>query len=142
MGTMSAEGEAIAWIVLALLAVLAELHSHTVYLLALAAALGLAGVLGLCGFGPGMQLAALGLVCLGGFPAAGWYRRHQGKRAGLAPADVGAEVVVVTAGAEKLRVYYRGTEWDAVYRGPAVQAGERLRIVGLRGSVLELAPRT
>jgi len=138
---MSADAYALIWVALALLAIVAELHSRTIYLLALAAALGTAAGLGFAHASLGSQLLALGLVCLAGFPVAAWVRRHQSHGLALAPADIGQEVRVVAETPSGLRVFYRGSVWDAIYTGPAAAVGDHLRIAALRGSVLELTPK-
>jgi membrane protein implicated in regulation of membrane protease activity len=138
---MSADAYALIWIVLALLAIVVELHSRTIYLLALAAALGVAAGLGFAQAALGSQLLALALVCLAGFPVATWVRRHQAHGVELASADIGQEVRVVAETSSGLRVFYRGSVWDAIYTGPAATVGDHLRIAALRGSVLELAPK-
>lgn len=126
------------WAGAALAAVVVELHSQTIYLLALAAAFAAGAVLALAGGRTEWQLVAVGTVCLAGFPAAGWVRRHQARQPGLGPADVGLEATVLEAAGGALRVRYRGSEWDAVLVGGEAAPGDRLRIAGMRGSTLEV----
>lgn len=129
---------AIISIILALLALVIELHSHTIYLLAVAVGLGAGAALGFAGLGWEGQLAVTAALMAGGFPMAALYRRHQPRDAALAPADIGQSVTVVSSAGNRLRVMYRGTEWDAVFSGGAPGAGTRLRIAGLNGNVLSL----
>lgn len=117
-----------------------ELHSHTIYLLAAAAGLGAGAALGFAGLGWTEQLAATAAVMAAGFPIAAHYRRHQARDAALLPADLGQIVSVVAVRDGKLRVFYRGAEWDASCPGPLPALGSRHRIVALHGSVLELNP--
>lgn len=127
------------WLVLALLAVVAELHSRTLYLLALAAALIVAAGEGALGWTLTPQLAGLILVSAAGFPLAGWFRRRLARVAGLAAADLGQDVQVVAVGRAGLRVFYRGTEWDATVSGGTMPSpGDHLRIAAVNGSILEL----
>ena len=137
---MPPQAWAIAAVILALLALVIELHSHTIYLLAAAAGLGAGAALGFAGLGWMEQLAATAVVMAAGFPVAAWYRRHQARDAALLPADLGQIVSVVAARDGKLRVFYRGAEWDASCSGPLPAVGSRHRVVAVHGSVLAINP--
>lgn len=133
---------AIVSIILALVALVVELHSHTIYLLAATTGLAVAGALGLAGLGWPGQLVVTAALMAGGFPLAALYRRHQPRAAALVPADIGQTVIVVASDQDRLRVKYRGTEWDATMpgAGPGPLPGSRLRITALEGNLLTLAP--
>ncbi|MGH9535641.1 MAG: NfeD family protein [Terriglobales bacterium] len=128
------------WLTLAVVALIVELLHHTYYLLAVSAAL-------FCGaavaFWPQSGLGAQLLVIAGsglvGLDLARVARRRWLRAApNFAAAEAGAEVRVVRADANGLRVAYRGSEWDAVCDGPRPAPGERLRIAGMAGSLLKL----
>lgn len=130
------------WALLAIITVLVELHSRTVYLLALAGALVLATGLAWGGIGTDGQLWAIAATCLVGFPLAVWYRRRMASRSSLLDADVGQQVQVIhVRPSGGLRVSYRGTEWDADCAGPPPQPGDHLRIARIHGTSLELTRR-
>lgn len=134
-----------AFLVAGALAVLAEIHSLTIYLLAVAAGLFAAGGLALLGASFTMDLAALAVVIVLGLPVAHWWRGKLRNRAAedLMNDDVGRAVTVVDSAGGGLRVSYRGTTWTARLESagqgiPAV--GEHYVIVRREGNLLLIAP--
>jgi membrane protein implicated in regulation of membrane protease activity len=136
----------IALLIAGALMVVAEIHSFTVYLLAVAAACFAAGGLAV-GAHTGLDttLTAFGLVLLAGLPAAHVARRRlkNPESDRISRDDVGAAVRVVSMDNGTLRVSYRGAEWDARpapgLSPQALTPGERLTIVERDGSTLVVA---
>lgn len=128
------------FLVLALLAALAELHTGTFYLAAVAAVALATYLLGfrlneeilIFVFASGCILAAV-LV---------WaWHRHHGRERGLDDFDTGQEVTVaaILQRENRLTVSYRGTRWDAVLDdGPLPPVGSVLWIRRKQGSILHL----
>lgn len=131
-----------AFLILALLAGLSELHTGTFYLAAIAA---VAFVTFLLGFV--LPDEALLMTFLGGLVVAVglvWFiRRRFARRTGLRDLDLGQPVRVdaVEPATGRLVVHYRGTRWDAeMAAGAAPAPGGMARIVGHNGNRLRLAP--
>ncbi|MGA8261972.1 MAG: NfeD family protein, partial [Arenicellales bacterium] len=133
----------IALLIAGALMVVAEIHSFTIYLLAVAAACFAAGGLAV-GLHTGLDvtLAAFGLVLLAGLPAAHVARRrlHNPESDRVSRDDVGAAVRVVSNDDDGLRVSYRGAQWDARpatgLPAEALAPGARLTIVARDGNTL------
>lgn len=128
------------WLTLAVVALIVELLHHTYYLLAVSVALGCGAAVA---FWPESGVAAQLLVIAGaglvGLDVARLARRRWLRAApNFAAAEAGAEARVVRAEGDRLRVAYRGSEWDAIFPGPAPAAGERLKIAAMEGNVLKL----
>ena len=127
------------------LAVLAEIHSLTVYLLAVAVGLFAAGGLALAGASFTADLAVLAVVIALGLPVAHWWRGKLRNRAAddLMNDDVGQAVTVVDSAGGGLRVSYRGTTWNARLE-PAGQmipeVGGHYVIVRREGNLLLIGP--
>jgi membrane protein implicated in regulation of membrane protease activity len=134
---MSLEFQAALWAVLALVALIIEVTHRTFYLLIVC----IAFVLAMCVVlvfhaGTSVQLALVVVASLVGIPLAGKLRQ---RNSGLHfPADQGQTVKVIRSKDGRLRVLYRGTEWDAVYPGPEPVPGETLKIQELHGNTLKL----
>ena len=131
-----------AFLILALLAGLSELHTGTFYLAAIAAVAFLTFLLGFV-----LPDEALLMTFLGGLVVAVglvWFiRRRFARRPGLRDLDLGQPVRVdaVEPGTGRLVVRYRGTRWDAeMAAGAAPAPGSMARIVGHKGNCLRLAP--
>lgn len=127
------------------LAVLAEMHSLTIYFLAVAAGLFAAGGLALAGASVTADLAALAVVIALGLPVAHWWRGKLRNRAAedLMNDDVGRPVTVVDSAGGGLRVSYRGTTWNARLESAgqgAPEVGEHYVIVRREGNLLLIAP--
>jgi membrane protein implicated in regulation of membrane protease activity len=103
------------FLVLGLLAALAELHSGTFYLAGVAVA---ALVTALIGFTipEGPLIFVFVLLCAILTTAVALYRRHRGRSKDLADFDVGQLVTVrhVPEHGKPLTVSYRGVNWEAV----------------------------
>jgi membrane protein implicated in regulation of membrane protease activity len=127
------------WFVAAGAVLLVELHSGTVYLLAIAFAAGLAGAMALLGAEPAVQLAVAAIGGTAGCYIAHGVRKRQAKlNRPTITAEVGQSVVVVKPGATP-RVSWRGSEWDAVLAdGSAATAEDRLKIQRQEGNRLVL----
>ncbi len=130
------------FLVLALSAALAELHTGTFYLAAVAAVALITAVLGtwideehlIITFAVGC-VAACALVWL--------YHRNASRKPAFPDFDAGHDVTVeaVNPGENRLTVSYRGTRWDAVLdHGPAPAVGARVRITHKTGSILHVVP--
>ncbi|HEU0196766.1 MAG TPA: NfeD family protein [Nevskiaceae bacterium] len=102
-------------LILGALVTLSELHTLTIYLLALAAGLFAAGGLALAGGSLTADFALLAVVLVLGLPIAHWWRRRLKNRASddVTHDDVGRQVTVVSVEGMRLRVSYRGSTWDA-----------------------------
>jgi membrane protein implicated in regulation of membrane protease activity len=129
------------WFVLAALALAAEFLSGTFYLLVVASALTGGGFAARYTESLPLQLAA---ALLAGTAAlllvTRWRRRlKQAPAPGPDDADIGQRVVVLyTQGGDRLRVHFRGTEWDARLDGVPPLPGGTAFIAGKDGSLLLL----
>lgn len=131
------------WFMAAALLVAAEVLTGTFYLLAVAAAVAIGGLLALVGASLTWQFtltAASALVLV--FAAHHW-RIAKGQRGQQdAALDVGQRVV---PGAwdetGHTRAEYRGTTWDAVLATPDTPRAAHMYIAEVRGSVLVLTDR-
>lgn len=134
---MSIEFQATLWALLALIALIIEVAHRTFYLLIVCIACALAaGAVLLFHSGIGVQLIVVIAASLIGVPVAGRLRARS--LTPHIPADRGQLVKVLASRDGRLRVMYRGTEWDAVYPGPAPVPGECLKIQDLEGNILKL----
>jgi membrane protein implicated in regulation of membrane protease activity len=134
---MSIDFQAALWALLALIALIIELTHRTFYLLIVSIACALATIVTLVfHWGIALQLAVVIVASLIGIPIAGRLRARSVTP--HFPADRGQLVKVLAVRDGRLRVLYRGTEWDAVYPGPEPAPGERLKIQDLEGSTLKL----
>lgn len=105
----------IVFLVVGALVLLSELHTLTIYLLAIAAGLFAAGGLALAGGSLTATLILLAAVVILGMPLAHWARRKLKTRESEAVThdDVGHRVDVVGVDGAALRVAYRGSTWNA-----------------------------
>jgi membrane protein implicated in regulation of membrane protease activity len=129
------------WWIIAALLIGAELLTGTFYLVALGVACAVAGLVALAGFGIQAQFTIAGaLSVVGTIAAHRWRRDHT--PAPDQPLDVGQPVQVREWREDgRLRVAYRGSEWDAELAAPLVSRERTLYIVAMRGSVLVLSDR-
>lgn len=134
---MTSEFQAALWAVLALIALIVEVTHRTFYLVivCLAFLLAMSAVLVLHS-GILVQLGAVIVASLVGIPLAGKLRQRNSSL--HFPADQGQTVKVIRSQNGRLRVFYRGAEWDAIYPGPEPLPGERLKIQELHGNTLKL----
>ena len=120
-----------------------EMHTLTIYLIAVALACFAGGAVAFLGVGLNGTLAVVGLVILLGLPIAHWVRGRMKNSASdeVSNDDVGRSVKVLAADDEIIRVSYRGTAWQARMQDASAvpQAGQHLRIVAREGNVLVLA---
>lgn len=135
----------IAFLIAGALVTLSEIHTLTVYLIAVAAGLFAAGGLALAGGGLTADLALLAIVIILGLPVAHWARRRLKNRAAEAVThdDAGHRVTIVGTDDGVLRVDYRGSTWNARLAnaaGAAPAAGDTFVIARREGNVLILAP--
>ena len=118
------------FLVLALLAALAELHTGTFYLAGVAAA---ALLTALIGFGiPGDLLIVVFVVlCAVLTGAVMLSRRHQARTEGLADLDIGQTVMISDVPPQGicLTVSYRGVSWQAVMEDGSVPAAGSTAII-------------
>ncbi|HET7663397.1 MAG TPA: NfeD family protein [Rhodanobacteraceae bacterium] len=135
----------IALLVAGALVLLSELHTLTIYLLAIAAGLFAAAGLALAGGSLTATLILLAVVVILGMPVAHWARKKLKNREADAVThdDVGRSVTIAHADGNAWRVDYRGTTWSArpetaVATAPA--AGEIWRIARREGNTLILTP--
>ncbi|HEX7386654.1 MAG TPA: NfeD family protein [Castellaniella sp.] len=134
------------FLILGALVTLAEIHTLTIYLLAVALGLFASGAAALAGASFTMNLAVLAVVTLLGLPAAHWWRGKLRNRAAedLMNDDVGQTVVVAESGAGGIRVTYRGTTWNArlqASEATACKVGENYVVVRREGNLLVIAPQ-
>lgn len=119
-----------------------EMHTLTIYLIAIALACFAGALVAFHGGGFTVTLVVIGIVILLGMPLAHWVRARMKNRASdeVSQDDVGRPVTVIEAGADgALRVYYRGTAWNArlVQANHDVpQPGQTYSIITRQGSTL------
>lgn len=127
------------------LVTLSELHTLTVYLIAVAVGLFVAGAMALAGIGITADLAVLAIIILLGLPLAHWWRGKLKNREAdeVSEDDVGRSVTIVSVTGNALRVDYRGSTWDARLDAEAdtIPAnGDTFQITRREGNLLILAP--
>lgn len=129
------------WSAAIILAVL-EMASGTFYLLVLALAAVLSGVLAWLGASEATQLAAASLSTVAGLVALHQYKKRcVPKTPKLSNnLDIGqtVEVLAWIGNEGRARVHYRGTQWDARLEDLATERDERMRIIGTEGSTFIL----
>ncbi|BCL74924.1 hypothetical protein JHS3_06600 [Jeongeupia sp. HS-3] len=128
------------WLIAAALLVGLEMFSGTFYLLAIAVGL-LGGALAASlGLSVTVQIAIAAVVSL--IAVAGlrrWKRQHQPQQSNTNALDLGHTVTVVQwIDANRARVRYRGSDWDAELVQPAEPDRQSYYIVGQRGNTLLL----
>jgi membrane protein implicated in regulation of membrane protease activity len=135
-----------AFLVIGALLVLAEIHTLTLYLLAIAIGLFAAGGLALSGASLTADLALLAVVVALALPVAHWWRRKLKNLAAdqLMHDDVGGLVTIESFINDGLRVDYRGTTWNARFDAGVStlpQPGTPCIIVRREGNMLIIAPQ-
>lgn len=129
------------WSAAIVLAVL-EMASGTFYLLIVAVAAVLSGVLAWLGASEITQLAAASISTVLGLVALQQYKRRCACKSPKMSnnLDIGqtVEVLAWMGNEGRARVHYRGTQWDARLDDLSLERGERMRIVGTEGSTLIL----
>lgn len=111
------------FLVLALLAALAELHTGTFYLAGVAVAALLASLTGFWIRGD-LLIFAFVVLCAVLTGAVMLSRRHRARKKGLADFDIGQTVTIldVPPSGNRLTVIYRGVSWEAVMEDGSVPA--------------------
>lgn len=134
---MNIDVQAALWGLAALIALIIEVTRRTFYLVIVCVACGLAAFSVLFFHATlGVQFIVIIITSLAGIPIVGKLRDRS--RSAHFPADRGQTVKVIALRDARLRVLYRGTEWDAVYTGPDPVPGECLKIYDMEGSILKL----
>ena len=137
--------EYVYWFVVAILLVALEMTSGTFYILIIGIAAAGGGIAALFGLGIPLQITSAAVI---GVVGTLLLHSNRAKR-GIASSpedsdlDVGQQVDIDTWKSDRrLRVFYRGTQWDAELSGPEVDADLPLVIVGKKRSILLLANHT
>ena len=129
------------WSAAIALAVL-EMASGTFYLLVLAAAALISGLLAWAGMGEVVQLAAASISTVVGIIAVQQYKKRCMRKAPKLSnnLDIGqtVEVLVWVGNEGRARVDYRGTQWDARLDDLSLERGQTMRIIGAEGSTFIL----
>jgi len=130
-----------AFLVLALLAALAELHTGTFYLAAVAAAAVVTSVVGFW-LRDDWLIFVFVLLCAALTLAVMLLRRRSARKKGLADFDIGQSVTVrsVAGHGNHLTVHYRGADWEAVMEdGSVLPPGSTAIITRKTDKLLHLA---
>jgi membrane protein implicated in regulation of membrane protease activity len=134
----------VGWWIVALLLVVAEMMTGTVYVLMVAIGCAAGGVAALLGASATLQTVAVIVV---GVSSLGLWHRHRmqrGPRPGDAQTnpdvilDIGAVVDVAHWHEGHARVNYRGSQWDAEPEFPHAPVTGRLVVKAVRGATLVL----
>ncbi len=138
---------AIVLLIIGAIAAVSEIHTLTIYLLAVAVACFSAAGTAFAGAGLTWSLIVLSLITLLGMPLAHWLRKRLKNTSSdqVSQDDVGHDVTVLESATGKIRVSYRGAAWDARLKDPQAAppaAGATCRIVAREGNLLVIAPVT
>lgn len=134
------------WFIAAGVLVVTELISGTFYLLMIAlgaAAGGFSSAAGLPMMGQFLSAATVAVAGILALRQRGWWSHRGGEKSTIA-FDAGQPVEVIERHADgSLRVFYRGTHWDAELAPEASKSGDALSYVikTMRGSRLVLTTR-
>lgn len=139
---MTGMDPALAWAIVALMLVIAELVSGTFYLLMLGvSAFGAAGAAWL-GHGFAVQCIVGGALAAGGCYGVHVYHAKSGAKR-MPPIDQGMPANFeswVDAGSRLARVRYRGASWDAQVQGnDSLEPGATLFVLATDGNTLKVA---
>jgi len=133
---------ALAWAIVALVLVIAELLSGTFYLLMLAVAAFGAAAVAYFGLGFPVQCVVAAVLAAAGCYGVHIYRAKAEPRP-MAPLDAGMPASFeswLDAGARLARVRYRGATWDARVEGSdAIEPGATVFVVAADGNTLTVA---
>ena len=127
--------------VLALLAALAELHTGTFYLAAVAAVALVTAVVGWW-IDEGHLIVTFVVLCFAACALVWLNHRKVARKPAFPDFDTGQDVTVeaIERGNNRLTVSYRGTRWDAVLDdGPPPAIGACVQITRKSGSVLHVS---
>ena len=123
------------WVLLAVAAVVAEMLTGTLYLLVVGVAAGLAALASTFAASTVTQYLLAAAVAVVGSLLVSRFRKPT---AGDMPPDLqGSAEVVASGDAGRLRVRWRGTEWDA-RADEAVAVGEAVVVVQQQGNSLQV----
>ncbi len=133
------------WFIFAVLLIALEMTSGTFYILIVGMAAMGGGLAALAGLGLELQIASAAVIGVIGTLLLHNYRAGKGHE--LTPEDsdldIGIQVDVDEWKSDRrLRVFHRGTQWDAEISGAEVDVNRPLIIVGKKGSILLLANHT
>ena len=131
------------WVLLALVLLALEMMTGTFYLLVVAAAMAVGGLVALLGMSIEWQLALGAVTGIAGTAVLRrWKKRVQPRDASNASLDIGQTVRVIKWNDNgTARVFYRGAEWDAETESADTPRDETLYIAAVRGSSLVLTHR-
>jgi membrane protein implicated in regulation of membrane protease activity len=116
-----------------------ELATGTFYLLAVAAAFVIGGLIAWMGFEGWVQFAAASVASVAGVTAAHRWRKSRAQTPQMPGLDIGQAVKVIEWREDgTARVQYRGSYWDAELATPQTPRHEAMVIQEMRGSVLVL----
>jgi membrane protein implicated in regulation of membrane protease activity len=134
----------LAWAVVGLTLVIAELLTGTFYLLMLGVAAFGAAAAALLGLDFGAQSVVGSLVAAAGCYGVHVYRARNNARQ-MAPIDAGMPATFeswLDAGSRLARVRYRGAAWDAtVEGGDLLESGATLYVVAVDGNTLKVSKK-
>lgn len=130
------------WFLLALVLLGVEMATGTFYLLVLSMAMAVGGGAALLGLGFPLQLALTALAGVAGILLLRHWKGGRDRDAGTQNLDAGQSVRVLNWREDgTVRVFYRGTEWDAELDSADAARDGTLYIKAVRGSVLILTSR-
>ena len=130
------------WWIAAAILVGVEMMTGTFYLLIVALACFVGGMVAVVGLGSGWQWGVAAVVEVVGTLAVRRWKRHYMATPKLTNnLDIGQRVSVIEWRADgSARVAYRGTHWDAVLDSASTPKREQMMIVDMRGAQLVLGP--
>lgn len=130
------------WWIAAAILVGVEMMTGTFYLLIVALACFVGGMVAVVGLGSGWQWGVAAVVEVVGTLAVRRWKRHYMATPKLTNnLDIGQRVSVIEWRADgSARVAYRGTYWDAVLDSASTPKREQMMIVDMRGAQLVLGP--
>lgn len=130
------------WWIAAAILVGVEMMTGTFYLLIVALACVVGGLVAVAGLDIGWQWGIAAVVeVIGTMLVVRWKRTHQAQPKLSNNLDVGQRVSVIEWRPDgSARVAYRGTQWDAVLDSATTPRREQMVIVEMRGAQLVLGP--
>jgi membrane protein implicated in regulation of membrane protease activity len=130
------------WFLLALVLIGLEMATGTFYLLMVAIAMAVGGLVALLGASLTWQLTLSALMVIAGTIILRRWKGTQVKEVASASLDIGQAVKVIKWNDNgSARVFYRGAEWDAEPESADTAHDETLYIAAIRGSGLILTHR-
>lgn len=127
------------WFSLALILVGLEMATGTFYLLIVAIAMAIGGIIALLGIGFSIQLALAGLAGITGIILLRHMKGEHPSDTSALSLDIGQPVKILAWKADgTARVFYRGSEWNAELEGKDSDHKGTFYIKDVRGSALVL----